>query len=199
MSWDITTKEKALFETVLLSWEEPLLDEPGEFSESEMPDTTARPLNLEEEVNSPTNDDGDHPFPEPPVEEEDDHSEDETQVEEPDPVTEESRDVVREPLRLPQRRLPEEGVESKSKKVTCHCVNVSEFLAKAARSQEKQRLGLNGRDKLLFLEAVSKQWNAWQENAAATARTSGGSQGHLANSEETRFCKIVCCSHGLFS
>ena len=27
---------------------------------------------------------------------------------------------------------------------------------------------MNGREKLLFLEAVSKQWNAWQENAAAT-------------------------------
>ena len=66
MSWDITTKEKALFETALdeenLSWEEPLLDESGEFHESEMPDTTARPLNLDEEVNSPTNDDGDPLF-----------------------------------------------------------------------------------------------------------------------------------------
>ena len=39
MSWDITTKEKALFETALdkenRSWEEPLLDESGEFHESE--------------------------------------------------------------------------------------------------------------------------------------------------------------------
>ena len=60
MSWDITTK----------------------------PDTTARPLNLDEEVAR-----------------KDDHSEDETQVEEPDPVTQKSRDVVREPLRLPQRGL----------------------------------------------------------------------------------------------
>ena len=42
------------------------------------------------------------------------------------------------------------------------------FLAEAARSKEKQWLGLNGHEKLLFLEAVSKQWNAWQENAAAT-------------------------------
>ena len=61
-----------------LSWEEPLLDESGEFHESEMPDTTARPLNLDEEVHSPTNDDGrcDLPFPEPPVAEkngEDEH------------------------------------------------------------------------------------------------------------------------------
>ena len=52
-------------------------------------------------------------------------------------------------------------------------MNVSEllhdaFLAKAARSKERQWLGFNGREKLLFLEAVSKQWNAWQENAAAT-------------------------------
>ena len=28
--------------------------------------------------------------------------------------------------------------------------------------------GLNGREKLLFLEAVSKQWSTWQETAAAT-------------------------------
>ena len=168
MSWDITTKEKAL------------LNESSEFHESEKPDTLARPQNLQEEVNSPMNDDGDLPFPEP-VAEKDDHSEDETQVEGPDPVTEESRDVVREPFRLPQRRLrskqpppsvePEEGVESKSKKAR---VNVSELLhdaslAKAARSKEKQWHGLNGREKPLFLEAVSKQWNAWQENAAAPA------------------------------
>ena len=31
-----------------------------------------------------------------------------------------------------------------------------------------QRHGLNGREKLLIFEAVSTQWNAWQENAAAT-------------------------------
>ena len=51
--------------------------------------------------------------------------------------------------------------------------NVSElrhdaFLAKAARSKEKQLHGPNGSEKLVFLEAVSKHWNAWQENAAAT-------------------------------
>ena len=133
----------------------------------------ARLLNLIEEVDSPMNDDGDFPFSEPPVAEKDDHSEDETQVEEQDPVTEKSPDVVREPLRLPQRRLrseqpppsvePEEGMESKSKRAR---FNVSEllhdaFLAKAARSNEKQWH--------LFLEAVFKPWNAWQENAAATA------------------------------
>ena len=60
----------------------------------------------------------------------------------------------------------EEGMESRSKRAR---VNVSEllhdaFLAKAARSKEKQWHGLNGREN----EAVSKQWNAWQENAAAT-------------------------------
>ena len=69
MSWDTTTNKKALFETALdkenLPWEEFLLDESGEFHDSEMPDTTTRPLNLDEEVNSPTNDDGDLPFPEP--------------------------------------------------------------------------------------------------------------------------------------
>ena len=42
------------------------------------------------------------------------------------------------------------------------------FLAKAGQSEEKQWHDLNGREKLLFLAAVSKQWNAWQENAAET-------------------------------
>ena len=40
--------------------------------------------------------------------------------------------------------------------------------AKAARSKGKQWHDLNSGEKLQFLEAVSKQWNAWQENAAAT-------------------------------
>ena len=109
MSWDITTKEKALFEMALdkenLSWEQPLLDESGEFHESETPDTMARPLNLEKDVTLLMNDDADLPLSEPPVAEKDDHSEDETQVEERNPITEESREVVREPLRLPQCRL----------------------------------------------------------------------------------------------
>ena len=87
-------KEKALYETAPdkenLSWEEPLLDESGEFHDPETPDTMARPLNLEEEANSPMNEDGDLRFSELPVTEKEDHSEDETQVEEPDPVTEES-------------------------------------------------------------------------------------------------------------
>ena len=61
-------------------------------------------------------------------------------------------------------------MESRLKKAR---VNVSEllhdaFLAKGARSKEKQWHVLNGYEKLLFLEAVSKQWKAWQENAAAT-------------------------------
>ena len=50
------------------------------------------------------------------------------------------------------------------------CLNccTTRILAKAARSREKQWHGLNGREKLLFIEDVSKQWSAWQENAAAT-------------------------------
>ena len=42
------------------------------------------------------------------------------------------------------------------------------FLVNATRSKEKQWHGLDGREKLLFRDAVSKQWSAWQENAAAT-------------------------------
>ena len=61
-------------------------------------------------------------------------------------------------------------MESRLKKAR---VNVSEllhnaFLVKAARSKEKQWHGLSGHHNLLFLEAVSKQGNAWQENAAVT-------------------------------
>ena len=81
-------------------------------------------------------------------------------------------------------------MEAKSKRAR---VDVSEslhdaFLAKAARSQEKQWHGVNGRERLLFLEAVSKQWNAWLEN-----------QSHLVNTEETRFGRscdaVTVCSH----
>ena len=101
-----------------------------------------------------------------------------------DLVTEESRNIERDQLRrrltskqsrrierLPELSLEkEEGMESRLKKAR---VNVSEllhdaFLAKAARSKEKQWHGLIGLGKLLFLGAVSKQWHAWQENAAAT-------------------------------
>ena len=72
---------------------------------------------------------------------------------------------------MPELSLEEkEEMDSRLKKARA---NVSEllhdaFLVKAGRSKEKQWHGLNGREKLLFLEAVSKQWNAWQENAAAT-------------------------------
>ena len=102
MSWDITTKEKFLFVMAL---------------EKEN-------LSWEEPCGVP--------FSEPPVAEKDNHSEDETQVDEPDPVTEESRDVVHEPLRLPQRRLtskqPPPSAEqggrngSEVKKGTSRCV-----------------------------------------------------------------------------
>ena len=102
-------KEKALFESALdnkdLSGKEPLLDETGEFLNAEMPDTVAEPPILEKEVNSPMNDDDDPLFSELSVAENEDHSEDETPAVERDPITEESRDVLREPLRLPQRRL----------------------------------------------------------------------------------------------
>ena len=113
MSWDITTKEKALFEIALdeenLSWEEPLLDESGEFLDTEMPNTAVERANLEEEVNSPVNDDGALPVSETLAAENDDHSEDETQSEEPDPVTEESRDLERDQLR---RRLTQKQPRS---------------------------------------------------------------------------------------
>ena len=61
-------------------------------------------------------------------------------------------------------------MESRLKKARA---NMSEllhdaFFVKSTRSKEKQWHGLNGRGKLLVLEAVSKQWNARQENAAAT-------------------------------
>ena len=47
-------------------------------------------------------------------------------------------------------------------------VNVSKLLhgaclVKGARSIKKQWHGVNGREKMLFLEAVSKQWSVWQE------------------------------------
>ena len=52
----------------LLVGRTPLLAESGEFHESEKPDTMARPQNLEEDINSPVNDDGDLPFSEPGAE-----------------------------------------------------------------------------------------------------------------------------------
>ena len=113
MSWDITTKEKCeiALDKENLSWEEPLLDESGEFLDTEMPDTAVEPPNMEKDVNSPVNDDDDPPVSEPPVAENEDHSEDETQVEEPDPVTEESREIERDQLR---RRLTSKQSELKA-------------------------------------------------------------------------------------
>ena len=190
MSWDMTTKEKALFESALdkenLSWEEPLLDESVEFPDAEMRDTLVGSPNLEEEIKSPVNDDGDLPVSEPPVSENEDHNEYGTQVKEPDLVTDESPEVERDQLRRrltskqpwsveygPEPSLQkEERMESrfffKKKRHASTCLSCcTAFLVKAARSKEKRWHGLNGREKRLFLEAVSKQWNARQENAAA--------------------------------
>ena len=111
MSWDMTTKEKALFESALdkenLSWEELLLDESVKFPDAEMRDTLVGSPNLEEEIRSPVNDDCDLPVSEPQVSE--DHSEYGTQVEEPDLVTDESPEDERDQLR---RRLRHEGIYS---------------------------------------------------------------------------------------
>ena len=105
MSWDITTKEKALFETALdgenLSWQESLL-ESGDFPETEEPDIAARPPHLEEEANSPMNENDGSLVSEPPVAEDEDPNEGERQVEEPDLVTEEFRGFERDHSR---RRL----------------------------------------------------------------------------------------------
>ena len=64
ISWDITTKEKDLFEKALdgenLSWKELLL-ESGEIPETEEPDIAERPPNLEEEANSPLSEDDGSP------------------------------------------------------------------------------------------------------------------------------------------
>ena len=73
-------------------------------------------------------------------------------------------------------------------------VNLSEllhvaFLAKAARSKEKLSLGLNGREKLSFLEAVFQAVECMAGKRSSAGNTSGGSQSHLPNSEETRFAK----------
>ena len=126
--------------------------------------------------------DYDAPVSEPSVAESEDSDEDEWRVKKPKIVTAVGRDQLRKSLKQSRKikSLPEPSpekekdivkeVESRLKRAR---VNVSEllhdaFIAKAARSQEKQWHGLNGREKLLFLKAVSKQRNAWQENAAAT-------------------------------
>ena len=61
--------------------------------------TAVKSPNLEENVNSPINDDGDLPVSEPSVTENEDHSEEEPQVEVSDLVTERSRDMVHDQLR----------------------------------------------------------------------------------------------------
>ena len=97
------------------------------------------------------NDDGDLPFSEPPVAEKDDHSKDETQVEELEPITDKSQDVVREPLRLPQRRLTSkqpppsaelrERMESKSTKGTCRSVRVvARCMSRKSRSIQREAM-----------------------------------------------------------
>ena len=52
MSWDITTKEKSLFESALdeenLSWEEPTFDDSGNFLDTKRADTAVKSPNLEE-------------------------------------------------------------------------------------------------------------------------------------------------------
>ena len=172
-----------MFESALdkenLSWEEPLLDDSGDF-----PDAHSSEIAELGRRGHPVNDDGDLPVSEPSVTENEDQSEDETQVEVSDLVTERARDIVRDQLRrrLTSKQPPstrygpepsieeEERMQSTLKKAR---VDVSELLhdallVNAARVKEKQWHGLNGHEKLLFLEAVSKPWNAWQENAAAT-------------------------------
>ena len=105
MSWDISTKEKALFEKAfdgeVLSWEEPTLDESGGSLDKEMSDMAAEPSTLEGEGSPPVIDDDDgSPVSEAPIDEDD---EGERHVEEPDPVPEESREIERDQLR--RRRL----------------------------------------------------------------------------------------------
>ena len=187
MSWDISTKEEALFDKAVDAWEEPMLDECGGSLDTKMPDMAAELPTLEEEDSPPVIDDDDgSPVSEALNDEDKDPNEGERQVEEPDRVTEESREIESDQLRrrlttkesrklglLPEFSPEERGdMESRLKKARANvsellhdAANLSEFphdasLVKSARSKEKQGHGLNGRDKLLFLEAVSKQWNA---------------------------------------
>ena len=100
MSWDITTKEKTLFDNALeeehLSWKQPMLDEPGEWIDAEMPDTVAEPPHLEGGINTPVNDDNDAPVFEPPVAEDKDPNDEEQRLKVPDIVAEGSRDIERD-------------------------------------------------------------------------------------------------------
>ena len=62
VSWNITTKEKALFEKALdgedFPWEEPMLDESRGSLHTEMPDMAAEPPTLQGEGSPPVIDDG---------------------------------------------------------------------------------------------------------------------------------------------
>ena len=104
MSWDITTKEKALFEKVLdgedLSWEEPMHDDSGGSLDTEMPDTAAEPPTLEGEDSPPVidGDDG-SPASDAPIDEDEDPNDGERQAGEPDLVTEASREIESDQLR----------------------------------------------------------------------------------------------------
>ena len=151
-----------------------MLDESGESIDVEMPDLAAEPPTHEGEESPPVfGDDDGSLVSEAPVDEDEDPNEGERHVEEPDRVTEEPREIQSDQLRrrlntkqlrklerVPELSLDkEEGMGSSLKKAR---VNVSEllhdeFLAKAARSKAKQWYGLNGREKLLFFEAFSKE------------------------------------------
>ena len=135
MSWDITTKQKTLFESALdeesPSWEEPLLDDSGDCPDAEMTDTAVKSPSLEEEVNFFVNDDDDVPVSEPPITENEDHSENEPHVEESDPVTEKSRGIVHDQLR---RRLT-----SKQPRSTQYGPKPSHELEEGMQSSLKRR------------------------------------------------------------
>ena len=107
MSWDITTKKKALFEKALdgenLPWEEPMLDRSGGSLDTEMPDMAAEPPTLEGDDSPPVIDDDDgSPVSEAPIDEDEDPNEGERQVMSQIFVTEESREIESDQLR---RRL----------------------------------------------------------------------------------------------
>ena len=95
MSWDTSTKEKALCERALdgedLSWEEHVLDESRGSLDTEIPHTAAEPPAVVGEDSPPVIDDDDGSLvSEAPIEEDEDSNEGERQVEEPDLVTVES-------------------------------------------------------------------------------------------------------------
>ena len=102
MSWDITTKEKALFEKALdgedLSWEEPMLDESAGSLQTEMPDMAAEPPTLEGK-DSPSVID----VSEAPIDEDEDPKDGVQHAEEPDLVTEDSSEI--ETSSIPEGRI----------------------------------------------------------------------------------------------